>query len=102
MTDEDESTSSGATGQTPLEVVVEALREMTRVRMGALRDGAETWPEDDTAIAAINALYEQSDGEWAICGQAIDGAGADWIYPVMLARAVIMLQPRGGLESSDV
>jgi len=68
---------------------------MSRVRLGALRDGAETWPEDDTAIAAINALYEQSDGDWSICAQAIGGAGADWIYPVMLARAVVLLQPTG-------
>jgi hypothetical protein len=93
LTEEDDSASNGASGQTPLEVVVEALREMTRVRLGALRDGAETWPEDDTAIAAINALYEESDGDWSICAQAIDDAGADWIYPVMLARAVVMLQP---------
>jgi len=95
LTEEDDSGSSGATGHTPLEVVADALREMSRVRLGALRDGAETWPEDDTAIAAVNALYEQSDGDWGICAQAIDDAGADWIYPVMLARAVVMLQPTG-------
>jgi hypothetical protein len=83
-------TSAASTNQT-LDLVTEALRELGRVRLGALRDGSDTSPEDDTALVELNALYEQSDGDWSVCGQAIDGAEAHWIYPVMLTRAVWLL-----------
>jgi hypothetical protein len=84
------ATNSSGTNRTQ-DLVTEALRELGQVRLGALRDGSDTSPEDDTAIAELNALYEQSDGDWSVCAQAIDGADADWIYPVMLTRALRLL-----------
>jgi hypothetical protein len=90
---------SGATGTNrTLDLVTEALRELGQVRLGALRDGSDTSPEDDTAIAELNALYEQSDGDWSVCAQAIDGAEADWIYPVMLTRAVWLLNQEANAD----
>jgi hypothetical protein len=87
----DSGGSSAAGTNRTLDVVTEALRELGRVRLGALRDGSDTSPEDDIALAELNALYELSDGDWSVCGQAIDGAEAHWIYPVMLTRAVWLL-----------
>ena len=88
---QDSGASSAAGTNWTLDLVTEALRELGRVRLGALRDGSDTSPEDDTAIAELNALYEQSDGDWSVCAQAIDGAQAHWIYPAMLTRAVWLL-----------
>lgn len=87
----DSGGTSAASPNRTLDLVTEALRELGRARLGALRDGSDTSPEDDTALAELNALYEQSDGDWRVCGQAIDSAEAHWIYPVMLTRAVWLL-----------
>src|ERR1700722_14319089 len=84
------ATGAGGPNRTR-DLVTEALRELGRVRLGAPRDCSDTSPEDDTAIAELNALYEQSDGDWSVCEQAIDGADAHWIYPAMLTRAVWLL-----------
>jgi hypothetical protein len=92
LTDAYDSDATGAASTSrTLDLVTEALRELGRVRLGALRDGSDTSPEDDTAIAELNALYEQSDGDWSVCAQAIDDAEAPWIYPVMLTRAMWLL-----------